>query len=151
MSLPPSFFGIPHLRSEDPRFLRGEGRYLENIPVEGALRAVFVRSIMAHSRVDGLDSGAAAMPGVAAIFIADDLALAPQPPSGNVHGPMHREILGRDVVRFVGEPLAVVVAATLAQAMDAAARPWWPTTDPFDVVTEEAAVAEARRCSSRER
>ena len=41
-------FGVPALRSEDPRFLRGEGRYLENIPIPDALRAVFVRSIMPH-------------------------------------------------------------------------------------------------------
>jgi aerobic carbon-monoxide dehydrogenase large subunit len=141
VSLPPSFFGTPHLRSEDPRFLRGEGRYLENIPVEGALRAVFVRSIMAHSRVNGLDlEEARAMPGVAAIFTAQDLDLPPQPPSGNVHGPMAREILARDVVRFVGEPMAVVVAATLAQAMDAAENVI-ADYEPFDVVIDPEAAA----------
>ncbi len=48
-------FGVPALRSEDPRFLRGEGRYLENIPIPDALRAVFVRSIMPHGRVGGIE------------------------------------------------------------------------------------------------
>ena len=67
------------------------------------------------------------MPGVVAIYTADDLGLAPQPPSGNVEGatgtldkPFTREVLARDVVRFVGEPIAVVVAETLAHAVDAA-------------------------------
>ena len=69
MSLPPSMFGVPALRSEDPRFLRGEGRYLENIPISDALRAVFVRSIMPHGRVSGIEGleEARSMPGVVAV------------------------------------------------------------------------------------
>jgi aerobic carbon-monoxide dehydrogenase large subunit len=120
-TLPPSFFGVPVRRTEDPRFLRGEGRYLENLPIPGALRAVFVRSMMAHARLVGVDSATAReMPGVAAVLTAGDIDLPPQPPSGNVEGEFRRPILASDVVRFVGEPIAVVVAATLAEALDAA-------------------------------
>jgi carbon-monoxide dehydrogenase large subunit len=120
-TLPPSFFGVPVRRTEDPRFLRGEGRYLENLPIPGALRAVFVRSMMAHARVIGVDSATAReMPGVATVLTAADIDLPPQPPSGNVVGEFRRPILAADVVRFVGEPIAVVVATSLAEALDAA-------------------------------
>ncbi len=122
-------FGVPALRSEDPRFLRGRGRYLENIEIPGALHAAFVRSIMPHATVVGVDATAAlALPGVAGAYVATDLALAPLPPSGTVEGDTQaeleglfsREPLARDVVRFVGEIVAVVVAETAGQAADAA-------------------------------
>ena len=48
-------YGLPILRSEDPRFLKGEARYLENIAIDGALRAVFVRSMMPHAALSGVD------------------------------------------------------------------------------------------------
>jgi carbon-monoxide dehydrogenase large subunit len=60
------------------------------------------------------------MPGVVAILTAADIELPPQPAAGNVSGDFPRPILAGDRVRFVGEPLAVVVAETLAQALDAA-------------------------------
>jgi carbon-monoxide dehydrogenase large subunit len=120
-TLPPSFFGVPVRRTEDPRFLRGEGRYVENVEIPGALRAVFVRSIMAHARVNGVDVAAAnAMPGVVAVYTAADVDLAPQQASGNVQGSFPRPILAADRVRFVGEPLAMVVADSLAAGLDAA-------------------------------
>jgi len=127
-TLPPSMFGVAALRSEDPRFLTGRGRYIENLPIEGALRAVFARSIMPHARLNGVEvARARAMPGVAGVLTAADLDLARMPPSGNVEGatgtlegPFEREVLARDVVRFVGEPIALVVADTLAHAEDAA-------------------------------
>lgn len=116
-----SIFGSVVLRSEDPRFVRGEGRYVENIPIAGALRAVFVRSMMAHARIVAVDAEAArSMPGVVALYTARDLALAAQPPSGNVPPAFARPVLADDVVRFVGEPIAVVIADTRAQADDAA-------------------------------
>ncbi|HVF08809.1 MAG TPA: xanthine dehydrogenase family protein molybdopterin-binding subunit, partial [Actinomycetota bacterium] len=127
-TLPPSTFGVAALRSEDPRFLTGRGRYVENQPIEGALRAVFARSIMPHARLNVVRTDAAcAMPGVAGVFTATDLDLPRMPPSGNVEGatgtlegPFGREVLARDVVRFVGEPIALVVASSLAHAEDAA-------------------------------
>jgi carbon-monoxide dehydrogenase large subunit len=143
-------FGVPRRRVEDDRFLRGRGRYLENIELPGALRAVFVRSMMPHARVNGLlgVEEALAMPGVVAVFAAGDLAIDPMPPSGNVEGatgvlslPFFREVLAREVVRYVGEPIAVVVAGTLAQAQDAA-EVVFPVLDPLPAVTDpESALA----------
>ena len=116
-----SIFGSVVLRTEDPRFLRGRGRYTDNVDAEGALHASFVRSMMAHARVIRVDVSASAhMPGVAAVLGAADLDLAPQPPSGSVSGPFERPVLARDTVRFVGEAIAVVLAESLGQAQDAA-------------------------------
>ncbi len=150
-TVPPSAFGTPALRTEDPRFLRGEGRYLENVPIPGALRAVFVRSMFPHAtmhQVGGLDE-ARAMPGVVAVFTAEDLAIPAQPPSGNVEAPggelelpFHRDALARDRLRFVGEPFAVVLAETSAQAQDAA-EAVWADVEAIEAVTDpEAALAD---------
>ena len=129
VTIPPSTFGIPALRTEDPRFLRGEGRYVDNIEVSGALRAVFVRSIFPHAvlnTVEGIDV-ARAMPGVAGVYAAGDLDLPHQlaagsveVPGGDLDRPFERPILAGDRLRYVGEPYAVVVAATTGQALDAA-------------------------------
>jgi len=144
-------FGVPALRSEDPRFLRGRGRYLENIEIPGALHAAFVRSIMPHAKVVGVDvSAALALPGVADVYIATDLALAPLPPSGTVEGDSEveleglfsREPLARDVVRFVGEIVAVVAAETAGQAVDAAEMVGVEYDELPVVVDVEAAVAD---------
>src|SRR5262249_4391441 len=60
-----SILGHRVLRSEDDRFLRGRGQYVENIPVEGAATVTFVRSLLAHARINGIDKSAAeAIPGV---------------------------------------------------------------------------------------
>src|SRR5207247_785968 len=65
-----SIFGSVVLRTEDPRFLRGRGRYTDNVDVEGALHASFVRSMMAHAQVVRVEVSASAhMPGVAAVAV----------------------------------------------------------------------------------
>ncbi len=135
-------FGERVLRSEDERFLAGRGRYVANLPIEGALHAVFVRSMMPHARIVGFDPGvAAAMPEVAGVFDAGDLSLAPQPPGGILEDVFARPVLARDVVRFAGEPVAVVVADTLARAMDGAEEVV-VSYDPLPAVTDpEAALA----------
>jgi carbon-monoxide dehydrogenase large subunit len=116
-----SLFGSVVHRVEDPRFLRGTARYVDDLVPEGALRAVFVRSMMPHAGLLGIDASAAlALPGVAAVLTAADLELAPQPPSGEVLGPFDRPVLAEGVVRFVGEPVALVLAETPALAEDAA-------------------------------
>jgi carbon-monoxide dehydrogenase large subunit len=143
-------FGVPALRSEDPRFLTGRARYLENLPIEGALRAVFVRSIMPHARLHAVQAAEArAMPGVVGVFTAGDLDLPRLPASGVVEGgggalegPFGREALARDVVRFAGEAVAVVVADSLARAEDAA-EAVFADMDPLPAVTDvEAALAD---------
>src|SRR3954454_15856548 len=89
MTIPPSTFGIPALRTEDPRFLRGEGRYVENIEIPGALRAVFVRSIFPQAvlgSVEGLET-ARAMPAAAGFNRAKAWALPHQLAAGSVEVP----------------------------------------------------------------
>jgi carbon-monoxide dehydrogenase large subunit len=119
------------VRIEDVRFLTGRGRYLaDNLPA-GCLRAVVLRSPVAHGRIVALDvSAARAMPGVHLVLTAADLAAAgitaslwaaPARDRRGVAGGMpHRPILAADVVRFAGEAIALVVAETPAQAQDAA-------------------------------
>jgi aerobic carbon-monoxide dehydrogenase large subunit len=150
VTVPLSFFGEPVLRSEDPRFLRGQGRYVENIEIPGALMIGFARSIMPHARLNAVEglAEARALPGVVAAYTADDLGIPPHPPSGNVEGAQGtvtgfmRDVLARDVVRYVGEPFAAVVAETRAQAEDAVEL-IWADLDPLPaVITSEAAVAD---------
>ncbi|MFL5767167.1 MAG: xanthine dehydrogenase family protein molybdopterin-binding subunit [Actinomycetota bacterium] len=138
-----SIFGSAVVRSEDPRFLRGAGRYVENLPIEGALRAVFVRSMMAHARLGALDvAGVASMPGVAGVFTAEDLDLAPMAPGGVLSEAFARPLLARDRVRFAGEAIAVVVAETPAQAEDAAEL-LLPEYEALDAVTDPETALEA--------
>lgn len=143
-TIPPSVFGTPALRTEDPRFLRGEGRYLENVAIEGSLRAVFVRSIFPHATLNGVQGleEARAMLGVVGVYTATDLGLPAQPPSGNVEAPggelalpFYREVLATDRLRFVGEPFAVVIAETTGQAEDAAEE-IWADAEPLAAVTD---------------
>ncbi|MEP6758710.1 MAG: xanthine dehydrogenase family protein molybdopterin-binding subunit [Actinomycetota bacterium] len=150
-AIPPSTFGIPALRTEDPRFLTGAGRYLENIQIPGALRAVFVRSIFAHATVNAIEGlkNARAMPGVVGVFTAGDLDVPHQQaagsvevPGGDLEHPFERPVLASERFRFVGEPYAVVIATTTAGAQDAAEL-IWADVDPLPVMIDaEQAVAD---------
>ncbi|HYT30675.1 MAG TPA: xanthine dehydrogenase family protein molybdopterin-binding subunit, partial [Actinomycetota bacterium] len=115
-----SILGHAVRRSEDPRFLDGSARYTDDLPVEGALHAVFVRSTFAHAVISSIDGAeASGMPGVVAVITEADLGLAPL--GGGMAGPaFSRPLLAKGRVRFVGEAVAVVVAESRAQAMDAA-------------------------------
>jgi aerobic carbon-monoxide dehydrogenase large subunit len=107
-------------RREDRPLVTGAARYCDDLATPGALHAVFVRAPLAHGRILGIDPApAAAMPGVAGVFAADDLGLPPLPP-GDGPAAMARPVLATGTVRFLGEAVAVVVAGTRAQAMDAA-------------------------------
>ncbi len=109
------------LRIEDPGLLAGRTRFLDDVPSRGAYHAAFVRSAMAHARISSIDSSeASAMPGVAAVFTAADLPGLRMPAVENLPDGLRRPLLATDVVRFVGEAVAVVVAATRAEAIDAA-------------------------------
>src|SRR5207245_6898994 len=93
----------------------------DDLPIEGALFAAFVRSPLAHGRIASVDAAeAAAAPGVVAVFSAADLGLPPLPPMGMYPQIMGRPPLAEGVVRFVGEAVAVVLAETRVQAADAA-------------------------------
>lgn len=126
-------FGIgqPVKRFEDRRFLRGEGRFQHDFNLLGQAHGHVLRSPHAHARIRTLDIGPAlAMPGVLAILTGDDLAAAGlgamgvpfqrKRPDGSPMFARGHLGLAREKVRFVGEPVAFVVAESLAQARDAA-------------------------------
>ncbi len=117
-----SMLGTSVVRKEDPELLTVGGKYVDDLPAEGALHAVFVRSMIAHGELGEIDtSDAVGMPGVVGIYTAADLELAPRPPGMPMFNKaMTRSSLAIDRVRFVGEPIAVVVAETHLQAADAA-------------------------------
>src|SRR4051812_34761948 len=110
-------------RVEDPPFLRGTRPYTDDLRNPDALYAVFVRSGFAHAKINRIDtSEAAAAPGVVGVYTAADLNLKPFGTAGppvDTPKEMVRQVLPTDRVRFIGEPVAVVVAETRGQAVDA--------------------------------
>lgn len=110
-------------RREDPRLLTGRGRFVDDIALPGMLHAQFVRSTVAHGEITSVDLTAVRdVPGVVAAFAADDLDLTDitaqlgRPLSEFV--PTAMPVLARDRVRYVGEPIAVVVARNAYAAED---------------------------------
>lgn len=129
LSLTKFGIGQPVLRTEDPTLVRGEGRYTDDIGLAGQAYAVMVRSSVAHGVIRGIDTAAAkAMPGVLAIYTAADLSaygglkcnLPLKSRDGSPIKYKPRPALSGDKVRFVGDPVACVVAETIAKAKDAA-------------------------------
>jgi len=119
--VPGSLLGNAVRRVEDPDLLRGRSTYVDNQRVEGMLHAVFVRSPFAHARITSLDaSEAAGAPGVVAVLTADDLGHEAAPAFAEVNAVCSRPPLAYGKVRFVGDPVALVVAETRAAAVDAA-------------------------------
>jgi carbon-monoxide dehydrogenase large subunit len=107
-------------RVEDPDLVRGRGTYVDDIAAPDALHLAFVRSPFAHARIQVNDLATArSAPGVVAVFTAADLDLPPGFLFFEVNADCARPPLATDRVRFVGEPVAVVVAETKAQAVDA--------------------------------
>ncbi|MGZ4762905.1 MAG: xanthine dehydrogenase family protein molybdopterin-binding subunit [Ilumatobacteraceae bacterium] len=116
-----SILGTRVLRTEDPELLLGTAQYVADLDLDNQVHAVFVRSEMAHARITGIDtSAAAAAPGVVAVWTAADLGLTPFQSMVAVHPDFARPPLSSDRVRFVGEGIAVVIAETNTQAKDAA-------------------------------
>jgi carbon-monoxide dehydrogenase large subunit len=137
--------GGPRLRSEDRVLLTGAGNYLDDVPCEGALHAVFVRSPLAHALIRSVEVGeAGAMPGVIGVFVAEDLGHLGMPPVEDTPATFARPLLAADQVLFVGQAVAVVVARTRAQATDAADAvdvdydPLTPVVDPEAAVEPDA-------------
>src|SRR5947208_12734929 len=127
------YFGAAVRRREDPRFLRGEGRFVDDVTLPGLLHAVLLRSPHAHARIARLDVTAArAMDGVAAVFTFVDLErwMKPLPlfgaPPPGLAAAIRFDVrqapqwaLCRDRARYVGEIVAMVVAESRARAEDA--------------------------------
>ncbi|MEM8596070.1 MAG: xanthine dehydrogenase family protein molybdopterin-binding subunit [Pseudomonadota bacterium] len=120
----------PVRRKEDNRFVTGEGQYIEDLKREGMLRAVILRSPMGHAQINSIDTAAASeIPGVHLILTGADLdaSIENDLPAGQVQnrdGTLsarpRRPILAVDRVRYVGEPVACVIADTVTIAKDAA-------------------------------
>jgi carbon-monoxide dehydrogenase large subunit len=134
-----SILGNRVLRKEDDRFLRGKGDYVENLPLENALSVTFVRSLLPHARLLGVDASAAeALPGVQVITGADvDAGPFGPPPFPGLEARMGRPLVATDTVRFVGEIVAIVVSEDRATGADAADLVM-PDYDPLPVVVAPA-------------
>src|SRR5438445_13129292 len=121
----PPYIGRRMRRVEDERLITGRGRFAGDIKLEGLVHIAFCRSGLPHAHIGAIDTSAAkAMPGVIAVWTADDL---PKTADGlSDWGPddmvaRGRPILNRDEVNYVGAAYALVVAETACQAPDPAA------------------------------
>ena len=118
----PKLVGQRVKRREDPRLVRGRGTYVDDVKIHGLRHLAFKRSDIAHGRIRSIDTGAAAaMDGVEAVFTGAEIAefLDPMPIGTPFPSPEHRAV-AVDTVRFVGDPVAVVVARDRYAARDAA-------------------------------
>jgi carbon-monoxide dehydrogenase large subunit len=111
-------------RREDPRFITGKGNYTDDLKLPGLTYAVFVRSPHAHARIGKIDTARAkAHPGVVAVFTGTDMAGVNSLPCGwllpELKIPPHMP-LATDAARYLGDPVAVVIAETQSAARDAA-------------------------------
>src|SRR6188474_1394688 len=119
--------GAPIKRVEDPRFITGKGRYLDDVQLTGATHLAILRSPYAHANIRSVDASKAKdMPGVLAVFVGADIPYNPLPmawPAGGSAGIQNNvstpRILATDSVKWTGEGVAAVVAETPAQAQDA--------------------------------
>jgi carbon-monoxide dehydrogenase large subunit len=130
-----SILGTRVIRTEDPRLLTGGGVYVDDLrepELEGAVRATFVRATVAHARITGIDkSEALGQPGVVAVLTAADMSDIPPPPPADPDAPpaegpaplggvWAEPLLAVDTVRYVGEPIALVLTDSTYQGEDAA-------------------------------
>ena len=145
--------GQPVTRSEDPKLLRGEGNYTDDVNLDGQAYGVMVRSPYAHGTLNGIDTAeASAVPGVISILTGADLDAAGLgtmkcglPLKGRDGSPINyvpRPALATDKVRYVGDPVAIVISETATQARDAAELVELDI-DPLPAVTDARAAAEA--------
>jgi carbon-monoxide dehydrogenase large subunit len=111
-------------RVEDLRFLRGRGEFVGDLALDGMLHAAILRSSVAHGRIRKLDAAAArALPGVHAVITASEIGTVPRIPLRLDVLPdfdrYRQPVIAADRVRYVGEPIAVVLADSAALAEDA--------------------------------
>jgi carbon-monoxide dehydrogenase large subunit len=147
--MPVSILGNRVLRTEDPRLLTEGGTYVDDLALDGAAHVVYVRSTAAHARLASVDTTAArSSPGVLGVFTSDDLDLGAFPSDSPRMLPetMPMPWLAEGTVRYVGEPVAAVVAETRALAVDAAEEvlvdyePLPPVVDPEQAVQDDVVV-----------
>src|SRR4030095_4535410 len=119
------YVGQPMKRKEDPRLVSGTSTYVDDVVIPGMLHMAVTRSIHAHARIKRIDiSKAQKLPGVVAIVMGDEVAAncGPVPSAGEIPDlkRAQKPLLAVRKVRFVGEPIAAVVAADRYVARDAA-------------------------------
>jgi carbon-monoxide dehydrogenase large subunit len=125
MSLSNALIGSPIERIEDLRFLTGRGQYVGDLAADRVLHAVILRSPVAHGRIRGINTSAAlALAGVVTVITAADIGesvpLIPMRQHAVPKGELYcQPVIARDSVRYVGEPIAVVIASDPAIAEDA--------------------------------
>ncbi|WP_048859530.1 xanthine dehydrogenase family protein molybdopterin-binding subunit, partial [Acidisphaera rubrifaciens] len=132
-------------RVEDAALLTGRGRFIDDLPSPpGTLHAAILRSTQAHAAITAIDTGAARrLPGVAAVFVGADLAAVTTPIVSSVRSAMQAWAMATDRVRYVGEPVAVVVADSRYVAEDALDlidvdyAPLPPIVDPLDALADD--------------
>ena len=138
-----TYRGLGMARMEDERLLRGSGTFVDDIQLDGMLHAAVLRSTEPHARIRSIDaSGALTAPGVAAVYtgadvdgVLPDIGAIRREGMGATPVPEH-PVLARERVCYVGQPVALVVAATKAAAFDARDRiavsyePLAPLVDP---------------------
>ena len=117
------YIGSPVERIEDPRFLRGRGQFVGDLKRRGMLHAAIMRSPVAHGRVAAVDASAAlAIPGVRAVITAKDIGAVPRIPLRLLPLPgterFLQPVIAAERVRYVGEPVAVVLGDSPALAED---------------------------------
>lgn len=119
--MPGSILGTVVRRVEDPDLLVGRSTFVDNEQEEGLLHAVFVRSPLAHARIEEIDTAdAEKAPGVVRVLTAADLGGRTFSAFATVNPAIPRYPLTPDKARYVGDPVALVVAETRAAAVDAA-------------------------------
>src|SRR6266568_5592640 len=140
---PGSILGHAVRRREDPRLVTGTGHFVDDMRPERCLHLAFVRSTLAHARIRSLDVvAAAAAPGVVAVLTGNDLRLPARVGFQMVPEVFARPPLAVGRVRFVGEPVALVVAESQGAAVDAAQLVRLDL-DPLEVVVESEAARHA--------
>jgi carbon-monoxide dehydrogenase large subunit len=123
-----SFVGSPVERREDLRFVRGRGQYVDDLRPDGLLHAVILRSSVAHGRITSIDTSAAlALEGVHAVITAKDMPGGPPKIAMRLQPlpefkPFEQSVIADWKVRYVGEPIAVVLATSVAIGEDALER-----------------------------
>ena len=149
MATTETFIGTPVLRKEDPELLTGQANYIDNHTMPGMVWMVMVRPPYVHATINKVDTSAAAnMPGVIAVYTAADLTgdwggglPFVWPITEDIKVPTHWPLTG-DKIRFNGDAVAVVVAETREQALDAAENVTVDVTELKAMTDMESAMAE---------
>jgi len=149
MATTETFIGTPVLRKEDPELLTGQANYIDNHTMPGMVWMVMVRPPYVHATINSVDtSGATNMPGVIAVYTAADLTgdwggglPFVWPITEDIKVPTHWPLTG-DKIRFNGDAVAVVVAETREQALDAAENVTADVTELKAMTDMESAMAQ---------